>query len=61
MSRPKKVFEPHPEPKSSPIGPPESQKLPKKLSQKVKNNPKIESNSKVRIEGTIENNSCSTI
>ena len=40
----KKVFEPYPDPKNSPLGP-----------QKVKNHPKIKSKSKVRIEGTIKN------
>ena len=46
---PKTVFEPYPKPKNSPLGP-----------QKVKNDPKLKSNSKVRIEGIIENKSCST-
>ena len=32
-----------------------------KYPQKVRNEPKIKSNSKVRIEGSIENESCSTI
>ena len=49
MSRPKTVVEPYPNPKNSPLGP-----------QKVKNDPKIKSNSKVRIERNIENESCST-
>ena len=43
------AFEPYPNPKNSPLGP-----------QKVKNDPKIKSKSNVRIEGNIENESCST-
>ena len=46
---PKTVFDPFPNPKYSPLGP-----------QKVKNDPKIKSKSNVRIEGNIENESCST-
>ena len=38
---------PHIEPKNSPLG-----------SQKFKDNPKIKSKSKVRIEGNIENEGC---
>ena len=45
----KQVFEPYPDPKNSPTCP-----------QKVTNDPKIKSKSKVRIQGTIENKSCST-
>ena len=47
---PKAVFETYPNLKNSPLGP-----------EKVKNDPKIKSNSKVRIERNIENESCSTI
>ena len=43
------VFKPDPDPKNIPLG-----------TQKVKNDPKIMSRSKVRIERTIENKSCST-
>ena len=50
LGDPKTVFEPYPNPKNSPLWP-----------QKVKNDPKIKSNSKVRIERNIENESCSTI
>ena len=46
---PKTVFEPFYSPKNSPLGP-----------QKVKNDPKIESKSNVRIERNKENESCST-
>ena len=46
---PKTVFEPYPNPKNSPLGP-----------QKVKKDPKIKSKSKVRIEGTVETETCST-
>ena len=49
MSRPKNFLELYLDPKNCPLGP-----------QKVKNYPKIKSKSKVRIEGTIENKSCST-
>ena len=49
LSRPKTVVEPYPNPRNSPLGP-----------QKVKNDPKIKSKSNVRIEGNIENESCST-
>ena len=50
MGRPKTVFEPYPNLKNSPLWP-----------QKVRIDPKIKSKSKVRIEGTLENESCSTI
>ena len=50
MSVPQNIFEPHIEPKNSPLGP-----------QKVKNNPQIESKSNVRIEGNKENKSSYTI
>ena len=43
MSGHQNIFDPNIEPKNSPLGP-----------QKVKNNPKIKSKEKVRIEGTIE-------
>ena len=46
---PKTVLEPHIEPKNSPLGP-----------KKVKKYPEIKSKSNVRIEGYIENESCST-
>ena len=46
---PKKFLNPTPTPKNSPFGP-----------QKVKNDPKIKVKSNVRIEGNIENESCST-
>ena len=49
MSRPQKVVQPFLNPKNSPLGPP-----------KIKNDPKIKSKSNVRIEGNIENESCST-
>ena len=45
----KTVFEPFPDPKTAHQGPKKSKKY-----------PKIKSKSKVRIEGTIENKSCST-
>ena len=45
---PKQFFEPYTDPKKSLL-----------WSQKVKNDPKIESKSEVRIEGTIENKSYS--
>ena len=45
----KTVFEPFLNPKNSPLG-----------LKKVKNDPKIESKSNVRIEGNIENESCLT-
>ena len=50
LGDPKTVFEPYSNSKNSPLGP-----------QKVKNDPKIKSNSKVRIERNKENESCSTI
>ena len=50
MSRPQNSFLTLPLPKNGPLGP-----------QKVKNDPKIKSNSKVRIERNIENESCLTI
>ena len=43
MSGPQNIFEPYLDPQICPLGP-----------QKVKNNPKIKSKEKVRIEGTIE-------
>ena len=43
MSRAKTVFEPYPNPKNSPLGPP-----------KLKNDPKIKSKSNVRFEGNID-------
>ena len=46
----KKVFEPYPDTKNSPLGP-----------QTVKDSPKIKSNSKIRIEGSIENETGSII
>ena len=46
---PKTVLEPYPNPKNSPFGP-----------KNVKNDPKIKSKSKVRIEENIKNESCST-
>ena len=45
----KQLSNPTPTPQKSPLG-----------LQKVKNDPKIKSNSKVRIERNIENESCST-
>ena len=48
ISRRKTVFEPYPKPKNSQLGP-----------QKLENDPKLKSNSNVRIEGIIENESCS--
>ena len=49
MSRSQNSFRTLPQPKNSLLGP-----------QKVKNDPKIKSKSNVRIEGNIENESCST-
>ena len=49
MNLSKNSFEPCPDPKNSPLGP-----------QKVKNDPRNKTKSKVRNEGTIENKSCST-
>ena len=49
MCKVQKSFEPYSNPKNTPLGP-----------QKFKNDPKIKSNSKVRIEGIIENGSCLT-
>ena len=49
MCRLQYSFEPYPGPKNIPL-----------WSQKVKNYPKIKSDSKVRSEGIIENKSCST-
>jgi len=46
---PKTVFKPYPKPKNSSLGP-----------QNVKNYPQIKSKSSVRIEGHIENESCSS-
>jgi len=48
--KPQNSFKPYSKPKNSPLGP-----------QIVKNDPKIKSNSKVRMERNIENESCSTI
>ena len=48
LRRPQNSFEPHPDPKNRPLG-----------SQKIKNNPKIKSESNVRIEGTKGNKSFS--
>ena len=48
MVDPKTVFVPYPNPKHSPLGP-----------QKVQHYPKIKSELNVRIEGNIENKSCS--
>ena len=50
MSRPQNSFQTLPRPKNSPLA-----------LQKVKNDPIIKSNSKVRFEEIIENESCSTI
>ena len=50
MSQAQKSFQSLPQPQNSQLGP-----------QKVKNDPKIESKSNVRIEGNIENESCSTM
>ena len=50
MSRPPNFFYIIPDPKDWPLS-----------LQKVKNDPTVKSNSKVRIEGIIENESCSTI
>ena len=50
MSRPHNSFQTLPQPQKQAI-----------RAQKSKNNPKIKSKSKVRIEGTIENKSCSAI
>ena len=49
MRGPQNSFRTLPQPKNSLLGP-----------QKVKNDPKIKSKSNVRIEGNIENESCST-
>ena len=49
MSEPQNSFEPHIEPKNSPLGP-----------QKVKKKTELSQKSKIRIEGTIENKSWST-
>ena len=49
MSSPQTVFRPFSNSKNSPLGP-----------QKVKNDPKIESKSNVKIERNKENESCST-
>ena len=49
MSSPQNSHEPYPNPKNSPLG-----------HQKVKNDPKIESKSKVGIEGIKEDKSFST-
>ena len=50
MRGPQNSFEPFPNPKNRPLGP-----------QKVITTPKTKSNSIVIIEGSIENESCSTI
>ena len=50
-SNPKTVLEPNPNPKNSSLGP----------KKKAKNNPKIQLNLKVKIEGMLENKSCSTM
>ena len=50
MRRPKSNFEPYPNPKNSQLGP----------QKKSKKDPKIKSKSNDRIEGNIENESCST-
>ena len=69
---PKQFLNPTPNPKNSPRGPPKVKNNPKIKSkskvtfevtlgvQKVKNNPKIKSKSNVIIEGSIEDESCST-
>merc|ERR1712236_775 len=49
MSRPQNSFKTLPRPNNSLLGP-----------QKVKNDPKLKSKSNVRIQGNIENESCST-
>ena len=56
------MFEAYFHPKNSPLGPQKVKNDPKNspLGQNVKNDPKIRSNSNVRIEGIIENKSCST-
>ena len=43
---PKTVFEPYPNPKNSPLGPPKSKKQPL-------NDPKMESKSNVKIKGSV--------
>ena len=43
------------------LKPSPTQKIPRLGPQKVKNYPQIKSKSNVRIEGNIENESCSTI
>ena len=50
MTRPQTVFGPHRKPQNSPLGP----------KKKSKMTPEIKSKLKVRIEGNIENKSCST-
>ena len=50
MNSPKTVVKPYPNLKNSPLGP-----------QKVKNDPKSKSKSKVKIERSIENKFCSVI
>ena len=49
MSRPQNICRPYSDPQTSRLGP-----------QKYKNDPQIKSNSNVRIQGIIENESCST-
>ena len=46
---PKQILNPSPDPKNNPLGP-----------EKVKNDPKFKSKSKVRIKEAIENKDCST-
>ena len=61
---PKTVVELYSNHKNSPLGPPKVKNDPKNSPlrlQKVKNSRKIKSNSKVRIEESIKNESCSTI
>ena len=59
MSRPQNSCQTLPQPKNSPLGNPKPKNSPLG-PQKVKNDPKIKSKSNVRIEGNIENESCST-
>ena len=49
LGDPKTVFEPYPNPKNSPLGP-----------KNIKNDPKIQSKSNIRIERSKENKSYST-
>ena len=50
MSRPQNISEPYSDPQTSPFG-----------HQKDKNDPKVKSNSNVRVQEIIEYKSCSTI